>query len=422
MNAEKQLELKKHVNTIHCSNNLTLVQRKLFNALLYNAYADLPYKSSFNIRARNLCELIGYNSNDVAKLKKALLGLITTALEWNVVDSLTGKEGKWKASAILAAAEMSEGLCTYEYSQVLKEFLYQPEIYGRINIALVAKFKSTYGLALYENCIRYQGLQQTPWFPINVFRTLMGVVDDKYAAFNDFKKRVINIAVEEVNAISPVKVTPEFGRINQKVVKIRFKLEKQQNLALIGEVEDKELEGILRDIFSMSQDSIKSVLLDYERNYLKEKIDIILSSESFAAGQIRGLAGYLIDALKKDYKPSKSSKVVVTEKRKAQELAEKERLAKQEEYQSRYEKYMASKIDSYVTSLSKEEYEKLLLLFNESMKSTSQSYLLKCYSRDGYEHPYVKAELKLFIKQQREKEIGEILSYEEFQKLLKEYS
>ena len=67
------LELKKHVNLIHCSNNLSLVQRKLFNALLFNAYPELGFKQQFCIRTKKLCEMIGYRSNDYKSLKKALL-------------------------------------------------------------------------------------------------------------------------------------------------------------------------------------------------------------------------------------------------------------------------------------------------------------------------------------------------------------
>lgn len=78
--------LKKHVNTIHCSNDLTLVQRKLFNALLFNAYHEMQEKLQYEISVKKLCELIGYASRDYKKLKKSIMDLITTAIEWNVIE------------------------------------------------------------------------------------------------------------------------------------------------------------------------------------------------------------------------------------------------------------------------------------------------------------------------------------------------
>ncbi len=99
-----------------------------------------------------------------------------------------GRKKIRKASSILSAAQLAEGVCTYEYSHIMKELLFQPEIYGRIDVKTMSKFKSSYGLALYENCIRYQRLSQTPWFPLDVFRKLMGVLGGKYTSFKDFKK------------------------------------------------------------------------------------------------------------------------------------------------------------------------------------------------------------------------------------------
>ena len=268
----KNIELKKHVNAIHCSNNLTLVQRKLFNALLFNAYPNLPHKQTFEIKGKDLYKLIGYNSKDTGKLKDALLGLITIAIEWNVIDCSSGQEKKWKASSILASAELSNGICSYEYSQVMRDFLYQPEIYGKINIELVSQFKSGYGLALYENCIRYKGLTQTPWFPIDVFRKLMGVYDDKYQAFKDFKKRVLDVGVTEVNSISPIKVIPEIERVNQKVVKIRFILAKSIDyisMVLAENIIDDELNRILIDTFVFSDVMVDEVFSKYEQKYIR---------------------------------------------------------------------------------------------------------------------------------------------------------
>ena len=45
---KKALELKKHVAVIHSSNKLTLLQRKIANALLFNAYEELLTRRTSN--------------------------------------------------------------------------------------------------------------------------------------------------------------------------------------------------------------------------------------------------------------------------------------------------------------------------------------------------------------------------------------
>lgn len=418
----KNLELKKHVNAIHCSNNLTLVQRKLFNALLFNAYPELPHKQKFQIKGKDLCNLIGYNSKDTGKLKTALLGLITIAIEWNVIGSSTGQEKKWRASSILASAELSEGLCVYEYSQIMKDFLYQPEIYGRINIELVSKFKSSYGLALYENCVRYQGLAQTPWFPLEIFKKLMGVFGDKYTVFKDFKKRVLDIAVNEINTLSPITITPEIDRVNQKVTKIRFKLDRNSvahNLSITRKILDNRLNEVLSKTFGLSPQMIEEAVSKYELEYIREKIEIITHSDSFLAGKIRGLAGYLIEALKKDYKLGKSSKSIVDEQRRMREIEAIEKKQKEESRAERYSIYAAKKISTYLSKLSKDQYANLLLDFEVYVKNQN-NILQGWYRKNGIEHPATKAYFDNFIKENQKEQLGEFLSMEDFINLIDE--
>lgn len=237
----ERLELKKHVNLIHCSNNLSLVQRKLFNALLFNAYSDLATKNQFNIGTKDLCKFIGYNSNDHKSLKNALLGLMKITIEWDVIDNFKRGHDKWKASAILASASLERGKCTYEYSSVIRELFYRPEIYGQINVALLPKFKSNYGLALYENCIRYSNVTNTPWFTLKVFRKLMGILDSQYSTFRDFKRRVLDTAVKEVNSYSSINIDPELKRISNKVVSIRFSIRTKVGNSILLEGPKKEI-------------------------------------------------------------------------------------------------------------------------------------------------------------------------------------
>lgn len=428
MNSSKDggsfIELKKHVNAIHCSNNLSLVQRKLFNALLFKAYPSLPHKSRFQIQAKELCTLIGYNSNDYAKLKKALLGLITIAIEWNVIDCSTGTEKKWKASSILASAELADGICIYEYSHIMREFLYHPEIYGRVNIPLMAKFKSSYGLALYENCIRYQGLPQTPWFTLEVFRKLMGVMDSKYYAFKDFKKRVLNVAVKEVNTISPINVVAEIKRKNQKVTDIRFKLTKSD----VSDTEktkitkiDNDLYQMLYDTFSFSEEMIKQNIAEFGKDYVKEKVDMIINSESFQTGKIRGLTGYLLQALRKNYRPSKSSKKIIDDHRRKNKEAATVKQKEKEAREKHYGNYVNNKIKIYIKSLSKDEYIDLLADFEDYIDQNNH-YLKKLYINHKMEHPAVRANFTDFLKTTKGHAVGEILSFDEFQHLIQEYS
>ena len=89
---EKKRELKKHAATIHCSNALSLLQRKISNALLFHAYKELMQKEEHEITLKQLCHLIGYQGHNHAAIREAMKGLISTVIEWNLIDDKTGNE------------------------------------------------------------------------------------------------------------------------------------------------------------------------------------------------------------------------------------------------------------------------------------------------------------------------------------------
>lgn len=403
-NKESKPILKKHVNTIHCSNNLSLVQRKLFNILLYHAYHDLTNKAQYEIPIRKLCSLIGYDSRDYKKLRKSIMDLIVTAIEWNVISNEEGeRKEKWQASAIISAAKIENGVCTYEFSSIMRELLHRPDIYGKIDINIMIEFNSGYGLALYENCVRFQGLASTPWLPISVFRKLMGVPESSYQNFCDLKKRVLDIAVREVNQHSPIKVMPELKRVNKKVTSIKFKLVNNQELETEpSEISDTELEQsnlmmVLKDEFSLSKKVREDLLLRHDADYIEEKIKMIKQSESFSSGRIREIGAYLVDALKRDYKANKSSRALMKEvSHKSERLMQNESKLKEEGMRVATEK-RKKLVDDFIAALKEDEFKHLITKFEGYLQKEDSFFAFKQYKKVGLESTIIRSIFDNFI-------------------------
>jgi len=412
-NNNKQLEIKKHVNAIHSSNNISLVQRKLFNAFILNAYHDLPKMSEFRISVQSLSKLIGYDSHDQQKLKNSILSLITTAIEWSILDS--ENQSKWRASSIISSATIEKGICTYEFSTVMREFLYRPDMYGKIDLNIMSKFKSGYGLALYENCIRFEKISNTPWLSLAVFRKLMGVADGKYLMFCDFKKRVLDIALKEVNDYSNLHVTPEIKRVNKTVVSIRFKLAAKQSQMIDerGSPADElsDTSKILMNEFGLSMESIQELIVQYGHDYVHEKIVLIKSSDNFKSGKIRALAPYFIDALKRDYQKGRSSKAVVSESNKASYDNEKAEKKAHDQQQKQYSQYVSTQIQRYLSSLAENESDHFNKEFEREMSNNPLMY--KWYKKHGLQDARIKAIFNDFVKR-RSGNALKILGFNEF--------
>ena len=115
-------QLKKHVGAIHTRGKLSLLQRKVANVLLLNAYEDLLKQEMHSIRIKDLAEVIGFDSKNVEVLKEALRGLTDIKIEWNILDHEGEGEG-WGRTSMLAGVTIvsRRGICRYSYYADLRE-------------------------------------------------------------------------------------------------------------------------------------------------------------------------------------------------------------------------------------------------------------------------------------------------------------
>lgn len=417
-NKKESVELKKHVGLIHSANKLSLLERKIANALLFNAYETLLTKAEHQIHISDLANLIGYDSNDHKVLKKSLMSLISTVMEWNILDKdLKGKE-VWVASSMLADAKIDGPLCTYSYSKRMCELCHHPEFYARLNLKELSEFKSAYGIALYENCIRYKNIPQTPWFDLSLFKKLMGVEKGKYETFRDLNKRVISPAVKEVNAYSSIQVKPEYEKSGRVVNRIKFHIDhgsekKQEAIAQLNNNEN-TLVSRLMNHYGFSAVAAKQLLNEYSESYLLEKMSVIESSISYATGKIENLAKYFEKALKENFQAPKSSKSAVNQ---AIESTRKNKL-EQKVIEQRKEEYSAYQrkiiLDAYQNMPEKEKKE-IDKQFEKAIKETA--YYRAYITRGGIQDPLVCDRFVDFLRSNYKDIVNSFLSFSEFCKI-----
>ncbi len=232
--------VRKHVGAIHTSGDLSLLERKTSNVLLLNAYQHLLTRRTHKIPVPLLCAMLGYDSNDVDKLKEALRKLASTTIEFNVMED--GKEA-WQVMSMISFGEIKGGVCTYRYDEYLAERFYDPEIYATINLAVQRKFESGYALTLYENCLRYKAVGSTGWWDIERFRNIMGATASMYDEFKNLSRVVIAKPVEHINRVSDIRIEPEYKKTGRRVTGVRFIIsESPQQSLLTNEAIDQYVE------------------------------------------------------------------------------------------------------------------------------------------------------------------------------------
>lgn len=423
---EHKRELKKHAATIHCSNTLSLLQRKITNALLFHAYKELMLKEEHIITVKQLCRLIGYHGNNHAVIREAFKGLISTVIEWNLINDVSGTEN-WTASSILASVSLEGPLCYYAYSPRMKQLLHSPSMFGKIDLVIQSKFRSSYGLALYENCIRYRGLPHTKWFDMELFKKLMGVPVGKYDVFRDFKRRVLDKAIDEVNMYSDLIITPDYIREGRRVVRVRFKLKERAKRTRLGNKtpltqpllihENDELKTKLFSVFAFTAEQVDEIMTAYDAQFILEKVKMVEESKAFQQGKIKNIAAYLISAIKNNYQAPKEKVAEVVKFPDAVqeiEMTEVKRIV--EIIRQDYTAYREQEITEVLGSLDKEReaaFMHAFYLFAEPAINVILQIQRNKYSRDNIlESPQIKAQLRQFA--MRELDILSVMPIEEF--------
>lgn len=292
--------VKKHVAAIHVSGKLTLLQRKLSNVLLVNAYDTLTTRTRHQIDARALCTMIGYNSNDMDTLKQSLRGLAETVAEWDMLDDKGRQE--WGVSSLLSYAKLKGGICEYAYSPALAEKLHDPRVFALINLNIQRRFTSGHALALYENCYRFVRTGSTGWWPLDLFRRLMGVDGSAYyESFKHLNAKIIKPAVAEVNKTSNILVAAETRKQGRAVTEIRFRIKDNPQLAIL-DMDDGEgarhgaVYARLRGL-GVSDRLARQWLTTHGETQVLEKLDYVESRRN-----VKSKLGYLTAALDGDFR------------------------------------------------------------------------------------------------------------------------
>ncbi|WP_375700207.1 RepB family plasmid replication initiator protein [Pseudophaeobacter sp. TrK17] len=321
--------VKKNVAAIHISGKLSLLQRKLSNVLLLNAYDALTTAQSHTIDARTLATIVGYNSNDFDTLRASLRALAETVAEWDMLDDKGRQE--WGVSSLLSFAKLKNGVCEYAYSPALAQKLHDPKIYALINVHIQRNFSSGHGLALYENCYRFVRTRSTGWWSLETFRKLMGVDGSSYyESFKHLNAKIIKPAVAEVNKSSDIIITPEFQKKGRAVTEIRFLIKSNPQMAMF-QIDDSDGMRNLATYKALRGQGVSDRLArqwitEHGEDYVKQKLSLMEEQ-----AEVKSSVGYLSAALRDDYqskqatvKPEPSLEAIAAARRRDQERAREE--------------------------------------------------------------------------------------------------
>ena len=319
MNLDRTNEVVKASSAVQIQGKTSHLQRRMWNVLLANAYNELPDQEIHSVKIVELMAKLNFNSRNLKYLNESLKALVDCVVEWNILGK--DKEEEWGAASLLASVQIKNGTCIYSFAPPLRQKLYNPRIYTKLNLRLQNQFKSQYALVLWEVCFDYfdtvrdQG--ETPFIPLDTFKELMGISPSDYTAFKTLNQRVIKPAVKEINGLTNFLVEVEQKRGERKVTELKFRITKVRQISI--------QESLFPNIDNFPPVAIELVQVQIDQKvalkiadqawnfvnpqklsppgtypdfaaYVAEKIEM-----SLHATNVKNRGGFIIDAIRENY-------------------------------------------------------------------------------------------------------------------------
>ncbi|MHA3099307.1 replication initiation protein RepM [Acinetobacter brisouii] len=110
----------------------------------------------------------------------------------------------------------------------------------------VSQLSSRYAIRLYELLIAWRSTGQTPTFELSKFRNQLGISDDEYKRMELFKRRVLDVAVSQVNELTDITVSYDQHKKGRTITGFSFsfkqKKERQKSEPKPKIISDKQLD------------------------------------------------------------------------------------------------------------------------------------------------------------------------------------
>ena len=231
MNKKNDLIHKPNQTIMISNGEITPTQRKAYNIILQQAWHDLRLNNNQTLFIFNIHELkekAGIDSKNDNRLKDDIIKLRHIDIE------IVKENGDWAIFSLISQAEKKGNTLEVELPQKIRQALIENTYYTTLDLLIIKTLKGKYAIILYEIAIRYQKVQ-IPELTLEELRILTGTDGRKsYNNFNDFEKRVLKPAIEEINEKTDIEISYKTKKRGKKVISIKFELtNKKEPSALV---------------------------------------------------------------------------------------------------------------------------------------------------------------------------------------------
>ncbi|MGL4450774.1 MAG: replication initiation protein, partial [Sarcina sp.] len=275
--------LMKHNALVKAKYNLTLVQNRVFELLLYKFQKEKDGILSCQVHRDEFKNLIGKEKDKTIKGVSDLLESLRVK-EILIAEKIKGKDKyKWHRFGLINGSIYDEDRdiftvkATEEIYALIQNYYDKREGHTPINLIVKLGMNNYYAQRLYDLLRVWSGTKQVINYEVEELKELLQI-DEKYNLYGDFKRRVILPAIKELNETGYFKIDIKENKVGRKVYSIDFivkDLDKRKYFTkdnIAKEIPSEVIKEIEVTTYNDTSDDKENVIFKPTSNNLDENI------------------------------------------------------------------------------------------------------------------------------------------------------
>jgi plasmid replication initiation protein len=215
---------------------LTMVEQQLLLMAIVEArvaaidFTDLP-KKGITIRAADFVAMFGTDSKSAYhQIKSAIDILFERHLTTHDIDPTTGfpriNKFRWisKASYVDGAGNVS----IIFTDDVIPYFTNLEEQFTAYRIQQIGNLSSVHAIRIYEFLLRFKSTG-VRFFEVQKLRDTLGLIDE-YPLFANLKAKVLDVAVEQINEHTDLKISYKTRKTGRRITHLDFSIKEKSSI------------------------------------------------------------------------------------------------------------------------------------------------------------------------------------------------
>ncbi|MGP5495522.1 replication initiation protein RepM, partial [Psychrobacter celer] len=219
---------------IQASYTLDLAEQRLILLAIIearNSGQGITHDSLLRIHASNYAKQFGVNDKTAyTVVKDASKGLFDRYVTYHDKNPKNGKDRSFHCRWVdKIGVEPDSGIVYMRFTSDVVPLITRLEShFTSYEIDKVANLSSSYAIRLYELCVAWREQGFTQQYKIEELRQKLGVEPEKYKAMNNFKARVIDLAIKQINQHTDITVKYEQHKTGRTITAISFKFKQKK--------------------------------------------------------------------------------------------------------------------------------------------------------------------------------------------------